>query len=73
MSQRWWDQKDIDWKTANERAADTDSESESEMESEAEVEVETEQERRKEERITSSGVSRSSGVEWSGASVDPWE
>ena len=29
VSRRWWDQKDIDWKTAKERAEETDSESES--------------------------------------------
>ena len=69
VSRRWWDQKGIDWKTAKERAAETDSESESEMESEAEAEVEAEEE----ERSTSSGVSGSSGAEWSGASVDPLE
>ena len=73
VSRRWWDQKGIDWKTAKEWAAETDSELESEMESEAEVELDTTQERRGEERSTSSGVSGSSGVEWSGASVDPWE
>ena len=43
------------------------------MESEAEVEVEVEPDMREEERSTSSGVSGSSGAEWSGASVDPWE
>ena len=73
MYQRWWDQKGIDWKTAKEQAVETDSESESEMESDAEVEVEAEPERREEERSTSSGVSGSSGAEWSDTSVDPWE
>ena len=73
MSQRWWDQKGIDWKTVKEWAAETDSESESEMELESEVEVDTEKERREEEGSTSSGVIVSSGAEWSGASVDPWE
>ena len=73
MSRRWWDQKGINWKTAKERAVETDSESESEMESEAEVEVEADPEVRGEERSTSSGVIRSSGAEWSSASVDPWE
>ena len=41
------------------RAAETDSESEIEKEEEA--------------LSTSSGVSGSSGAEWSGASVDPWD
>ena len=77
MSRRWWEQKGIDLKTAKERAAETlerdsDSESESEVESEAEVEVEAETEGGGEEISTSSGVSGSSGAEWSGASVDPW-
>ena len=43
------------------------------MESEAEVEVEEDPEVIGEERSTSSGVSGSSGAEWSGASVNPWE
>ena len=43
------------------------------MESEVEVGVETEPERKEEERSMSSGVSRSSGVEWSSTSVDLWE
>ena len=73
MSRRWWDQKSIDWETAKEQAVETDSESESEMESYAEVEVQAEPEEKEEERSTSSGVSGSSGAEWSGASVDPWE
>ena len=75
VSRRWWDQKGIDLKTAKERAAEslaTDSESELEVESEAEVEVEAEPEVGGEDRSTSIGVSRSSGEEWSGASVDPW-
>ena len=74
MSWRWWYQEGIDLKAAKERAAEalaTDSESESEVESEAEVEVEAEPEVGGEDRSTSSGVSRSSGAEWSGASVDP--
>ena len=72
---RWWDQKGIDWETAKERAAETDSESELEMESDEEVEVKAEPEDKEteEERITYSGVSGSSGAEWSGVSVDPWE
>ena len=60
VSRRWWDQKEIDWETAKARAAETESESE----------IETEEE---EARSTSSGVSGSSGAEWSGASVDPWD
>ena len=63
-------------KTAKERAAEalaTDSESELEVELEAEVKVEAEPEVGGEERSTSSGVSGSSGAEWSRASVDPWE
>ena len=43
------------------------------MESEAEVEVQADPVDKKEERSTSSGVSGSSGAEWSGASVDPWK
>ena len=75
---RWWEKKGINLKTAKERSAgaletDSDSESESEVESEAEVQVEAEPEVGGEERSTSSGVSGSSGAEWSGASVDPWE
>ena len=49
-----------DWETAKARAAEMDSESE----------IETEEE---EARSTSSGVSGSSGAEYSGASVDPWD
>ena len=60
VSRRWWDQKGIDWDTVKAWAAETDSESE----------IETEEE---EARSTSNGVSRSSGAEWSGASVDPWD
>ena len=70
---RCWDQKGIDWEIAKERAAETDSESEAEMESDAEIEVQAEPEEKEEERSKSSGVSGSSGAEWSGASVDPWE
>ena len=73
VSRRWWDQKFADCKTTKEQVAETDSELESEMESGAEVEVEAEPEVIGEERSTSSGVSGSSGEEWSGASVDPWE
>ena len=39
----------------------------------AEVEVQTEPEEKEEESSTSSGVSGSSGAEWNGAIVDPWE
>ena len=58
---------------AKERAAEAiamDLESESDLESEAEVE--TEPGVGGEERSASSGVSRSSEEEWSGASDDPW-
>ena len=77
VSRWWWDQKGINLKTAKERAAETlerdsDSESESEVESEVEVEVEAETEGGGEEISTSSGVSGSSGAEWSGSSVNPW-
>ena len=73
MSWRGWDQEGIYLKAAKEREAEapaTDSESELEVESEAEVEADPEV--GGEERSTSSEVSRSSGAEWSGASVDPW-
>ena len=73
MSRWWWDQKGIDWETVKARAAETYPESASEMESDAEVEVQADPEEKGEERGTSSGVSVSSGAEWSGASVDPWE
>ena len=43
------------------------------MELGAEVEVQAEPEEKEEERSISSGVIRSSGAEWSGASVDPCE
>ena len=69
VSRRWWDQKVIDWETAEARAAETDSESELD----AEVEVQAEPEDKEEERSVSSGVSGSSGAEWSGTSVDTWE
>ena len=69
VSRRWWDQKGIDWEKAKAREAET----ESELESEAEVEVQTDPEEKEEDSSTSSGVSGSSGAEWSGASVDPWE
>ena len=57
---RWWYQKGINRETAKARAAETDSESEIEKEEE-------------EAQSTPSGVSGSSGAEWSGASVDPWD
>ena len=60
VSRRWWDQKGIDWETEKAWAPETDSESEIEKKEE-------------EARNTSSGVSISSGAEWSGASVDPWD
>ena len=43
------------------------------MESDAEVEVQAKPEEKEEDRSTFSGVSRSSGAEWSGASVEPWK
>ena len=69
VSRRWWDQKGIDWETAKEREEETDSE----LESDAEVEVQEDPEEKEEERSVSSGASGSSGAEWSGKSVDPWE
>ena len=60
VSRRWWDQNGIDWDTAKERVAETDSESETDTEEE-------------EAQSTASGVSGSSGAEWSGASVDQWD
>ena len=69
MSRRWWDQKGIDCETAKAWSAETESESESD----AEVEVHKEPEEKEEESSTSSGLRGSSGEEWSGASVDPWE
>ena len=69
VSRRWWDQKGIYWDMAKARAAGTDSETESD----AAVEVQADPEENKEERSVPRGVSRSSGAEWSGASVDPWE
>ena len=59
VSMRWWDQKGINWETAKARVAETDSESETDTEEE-------------EAGSTASGVSGSSGAEWSGASVDHW-
>ena len=69
MSRQWWDQKGIDRDTAKARAAGTDSETESD----AEVEVQEDPEEKEEKRSVFRGVSGSSGAEWSGASVDPWE
>ena len=57
LSRRWWDQKGVNWETAKARVAETDLESETDTEEE-------------EARSTSSGVSGSSGAEWSGVSVD---
>ena len=57
---RWWDQKRIDWEKAKARGAETESESDTATEEE-------------ETRSTSSGGSGSSGEEWSGVSVDPWD
>ena len=68
VSRRWWDQEVIYLKAEKERAAEamaTDSESESDLEYEAEVE--TDSEVGGEERSESSGLSRSSGAERSGA------
>ena len=56
-----------------ERAEETDSESEAEMESGAEVELQAEPEEKEEEISTTRWVSISSGAEWSGTSVNPWE
>ena len=60
MSRRWSDQKGIDWETAKARVVEKDLESETNTEEE-------------EARNTASGVSDSSGEEWSGASVDQWD
>ena len=61
VTRRWWDQKGIDLETAKARVAETDSESETDTDKEEEA------------RSTSSGVSGSSGAEWSGASVNHWD
>ena len=60
VSRKWWDQKGIDWETEKAKVAETDSESETDTEEE-------------EAQSTSSGVSGSSGAEWSGASVNHWD
>ena len=59
VEMRWWDQKGIDWEKAKARGAETESESEPETDIEE-----------GEARNSDSGDSGSSGVEWSGASVD---
>ena len=59
MSKRWWDQKGIDWEKAKARVAETKSESGKDTDEE-------------EERSIDSGVSGSSGAEWSGESVNLW-
>ena len=64
VAMRWWDQKGIDWGKEKARGAETESESESEPETYMEEE---------EARNSDSMASGSSGVEWSGASVDQWE
>ena len=61
VAMRWWDQKGIDWEKAKTRGAETGSESDTDTEEEEET------------RSTDSGGSGSSGAEWSGASVDPWD
>ena len=60
VATRWWDQKGLDWEKAKTRGADTESESDTDIEEE-------------ETRSTASGGSGSSGAEWSGASVNPWD
>ena len=73
VSRRWWDQEWVNLRGAKERAAEalaTDSDLESEVELEAEVEEGPEV--GGEERSKSSGLSGSSGAEWSGENVDPW-
>ena len=66
VSQRWWEQEGIDLEVAKKRATDsTATSSESDSESEAESDLESE-----EGWVgisTSSGVSGSSGADWSGA------
>ena len=64
VSWRWWNQEVIDLKAAKEMAAEAMA---TDWESESEAEVETESEVGREERSESSGVSRSSGAEWSRA------
>ena len=69
-----WNQKGIDLKTVTDRETDAlATNSEPEADSEAQVEVEAEPGVGGEDRSTSSGVSGSSGAEWSRASVDRWE
>ena len=63
MSRRCWELKDIDLKTAKERAEEALA-TDLELDLESEVELEAEAEVGGEERSTSSGVSGSSGVEW---------
>ena len=58
----WWDQKGIDWEKAKAWGEETESESEPETDTEGEA-----------TRVSDSGASGSSGVEWSGASADEWE
>ena len=59
MSRRWWDRKGIDWETSKARVTETDSESGTDTEED-------------DARSTASGVSVSSGAEWSRASVKHW-
>ena len=59
---RWWDQKGVDWEKSKARGVET------ELESEPETDMEEE-----EMWYSDGGASGSSGVEWSGASVDQWE
>ena len=62
MSRRWWDQKGIDLETAKENAAESTT---TDLDSEVESEAESEEGWGK--VSASSGVSGSSGEEWSGA------
>ena len=63
MPLRWWEQAGIDWEKAKAKGV------ESEMTDGMETRTDTEGE---EEREDESRASRSSGVEWSGASADEW-
>ena len=60
VEMRWWDQKGVDWEKAKAQGAET----------ELELDTGTEED---EKRSTDSGGIGSSGAEWSGASVDPWD
>ena len=60
---RWWNQGEIDRKTAKSKGVETDSTSRSGTDTDGE-------EDREEEREDASKASGSSGAEWSGASAD---